>query len=409
MTLQRSPEAFPGAARRKNLPVWPQRFREGLRRHRFWLLIGSAFLLVTLGILVLGNFGPRSSAALAVDNPGPNGAMAVARVLHSQGVTVQATDSLDATMTAVGSAGPGRSTVLLYDPGSLLDKAGLTRLAAAGPLVLVQPGPLTLRAVTGSITAAGPVPDSSASSAVPAGCSNGDAVAAGRIDAGHGQLYHGEVVCFPVRAAGAGQVRSGLFAATADGRATVLGNSAILSNDRLASSGNAALALRTLGKTPQLVWYTPSLKDLRTSAAPKDLSQLTPRWVLPAGIWLLIVACLSMLFKGRRDGPLVPEPLPVVVKAAETAVGRARLYQDARATEHAAAGLRAGTLMRLAQHFRLGAAAGVDDVLRAAVGHSNRSAAELADILVWVRPTTDAALLRWAQDLDILEKEVTSR
>lgn len=391
-------------------PSWQRRLREGLQWRRFWLVVGSVFLLGTLAIFVLGILGSRSSAALAVDNPGPTGAMAAVQVLHNQGVTVQATDSLEATLSGIRNAGSGQTTVLLYDPQSLLDKTGLRRLAAAaGPLVLVQPGPSTLKGVTASITAAGTVPDSSSGSPVRADCKYADATVAGQIDAGNGQMYRGPIMCFPVPMAGTPVPLSGLFAATVDGRTVVLGNSAILSNDRLASNGNAALVLRTLGKTPRLLWYTPSLKDVPTSAAPKDLSQLTPQWVVPTGIWLLIVACLGMLWKGRRDGPLVPEPLPVVVKATETVAGRARLYQDARATHTAAANLRAGTLVRLAKHFRLGPTASAQEVVQAAARHGNRPAGELADILIHARPATDASLLRWAQDLDSLEKEVTSR
>ncbi|MDQ6739387.1 MAG: hypothetical protein M3021_03190, partial [Actinomycetota bacterium] len=188
----------------------------------------------------------------------------------------------------------------------------------------------------------------------------------------------------------------------------VLGNRAVLSNDKLGTSGNAALALRTLGKARNLLWYTPSLQDLAQAETPKDLAQLTPEWRVPAGIWLLIVAVLGMLWKGRRDGPLVPEPLPVVVQASETAAGRARLYQDAGAAGTAAASLRAGSLLRMAHHLRLGPGASRDDVVASISAQTGRSAEELRQ-LIQAKPGTDAALLRWARDLDVLEKEVTSR
>ena len=66
------------------------------------------------------------------------------------------------------------------------------------------------------------------------------------------------------------------------------------------------------------------------------------------------VAVLAMLWRGRRLGPLAAEPLPVVVRSAETAEGRARLYQDGRSLDRAAATLRAAALTRLSARLRLG-------------------------------------------------------
>ena len=43
-----------------------------------------------------------------------------------------------------------------------------------------------------------------------------------------------------------------------------------------------------------------------------------------------------MLWRGRRLGPLVVEPLPVVVKAVESTQGRGRLYRRVRDRAHAA-------------------------------------------------------------------------
>jgi hypothetical protein len=396
---------------------WKLRFRTGLRRRRFWLIAGSLFLAVAVIGVVLG-VGGGSGGVLAPDNPAPEGAMAAVQVLKHQGVGVQATDSLDATLAAIHSSGADKTTVLLYDRNALLSGAQLGRLASTGTvLVLVEPGPLTLLGAAPEISLAGAsdLPGrTDPGSTAAADCGNADATAAGRIDAGNGngagsadssKLYRGPVVCFADSAARP----AGLFAATADGRTMVLGNGSVLSNARLDRNGNAALAFRTLGKTPNLLWYVPSVKDLPASSGPADLSRLTPAWLVPAGGWLLIVAVIAMLWKGRRDGPLVPEPLPVVVPAAETAAGRARLYQDAHATELAAATLRAGALTRLARHLRLGTAATADDVASAASRHAGLPLAALQEVLVHARPTTDSALLRWAGELDALEKEITSR
>jgi hypothetical protein len=126
------------------------------------------------------------------------------------------------------------------------------------------------------------------------------------------------------------------------------------------------------------------------------------------GPWLIFVAVLAMVWRGRRLGPLVFEPLPVVVKAAETAEGRARLYQDAHALDRARDNLRAGTLVRLAKALRLGAGATADDVTMAAALQLGRPATEIS-ALVNERPKNEARLVQWSQALEKLENEVRTR
>ncbi|MBG0739451.1 DUF4350 domain-containing protein [Paeniglutamicibacter antarcticus] len=401
-----------------------QRAWKRLRRHRFWLIVGTVSVLVAVTLFALGNLGRHSTGTLAVDNPAPDGGMAAATILAQHGVKVAATNSLAATLDRLRDSGASTATVLLFDPAGILDRGQIERLAETdATLVLVEPGPLTLRGVAAAsgttagngsgITAAGSAvfPTDTAAAA----CTNDDASAAGSISSDAGTVYRGPVMCFPDvytasggTAPGSADAPAGLYAASADGRVVVIGNHRILSNDKLAASGNAALTLRMLGKNAELLWYTPSLQDLPQEAVPKDLSSLTPSWRVPVGIWLLIVAVLGMLWKGRRDGPIVPEPLPVTVKAAETAAGRARLYEDAGASETAAAVLRAGAMLRMSRHLRLGRAASEADVLAAVARHTGCPDQHVADLL-HTRPATGPALLRWARELNTLEKEVTSR
>ena len=115
-----------------------------------------------------------------------------------------------------------------------------------------------------------------------------------------------------------------------------------------------------------------------------------------------------MAWRGRRLGPLVFEPLPVVVKAAETAEGRARLYQDSRAVDQARDNLRAGALVRLSGHLRTGPGATADQVIDAAAGLLGKPVRELRE-LINERPGTEARLVAWSRELDTLEKEVKSR
>ncbi|BAS09851.1 uncharacterized membrane protein Rv3691 [Arthrobacter sp. Hiyo4] len=102
------------------------------------------------------------------------------------------------------------------------------------------------------------------------------------------------------------------------------------------------------------------------------------------------------------------EPLPVVVKAVETAEGRARLYQDSHALDRARDSLRAGTLVRLAQALRVGPQATADDVVQAVARHLGRPVRDISG-LIQERPSTATRLVQWSQELDKLENEVRTR
>lgn len=387
--------------------------RRWLRRSRFWLIVGGIFVLVMTVVILTQDRG-ADRTALSPGNPAPDGAMAAAQVLRHQGVHVEVPDRLAGAVALLGQD-PQRTTLLLHDPQRRLDAAQLATLRRAGSrIVLIAPSTTVLAAITPQIHSAGVIPTgqnptgqnpADYPATLAPGCSTSDPIASGRIDRG-GLAYRGPVICYPPALTG---TDSGSYVQTKDGTVTVLGNQSILSNDRLAKNSNAALVLRTLGRKATLIWYQPSLADIPAAKNLPTPGDLLPGWVPLTVLWLGIVAVLAMVWRGRRDGPLVPEPLPVSVRAAETVEGRARLYQDARAVDRAATSLRAGTLTRLARHFRLGSGTGPQAVIAAAVGQSNRNPAEVANILWQYVPTTEAELVRWAQQLDTLEEEVTSR
>lgn len=398
----------PEALTTPTLPAPRRRIAETLRRRRFWLIVAGIFLLVTLGIFLAGQGQAGDRGTLSPGNPAPDGAMAAAEILKDHGVAVKPSDSLQRTLDIVKNEGAANVTVLLFDDAALLRSAQVQSLRRSGArLVMVSPGFQALSGAGGGITAAG-VASKDATSVRPE-CPLAEPAGAGEVSAGAGLLYRGPVVCFPDAVASGRARPAGSYAATADGLLVVLGNQDLLTNKHLDQRGNAALAFRTLGARPTLVWYRPSLQDIEATPRPKSLSELTPAWVTPLGAWLLLVGLVAMLWKGRRVGPLVSEPLPVMVKAAETAEGRARLYQTARSTELAAAGLRAGTLVRLARHFRLGADASAQTVADAVARHVTRPQPDVFRILVDEQPATDTELLRWAQLLEELEKEATTR
>ncbi|MHA7153667.1 DUF4350 domain-containing protein [Arthrobacter sp. TMN-50] len=372
-----------------------------LRRAAPWLILG----ILLVAVVLVGFFGRsgQDGGALSPINPAPAGAMALAEVLQERGVEVIRSESLEAAAAAT-SAG---ATLLLHDPDSWLDTDQLRSLnGLADRLVLIEPDTLMLGALAPDIRQAGLIPDAE-DGPLPAACQVADAVAAGSITAG-GLAYRAADSCFPPTT-GQGGPPSGSYAATADQAIVALGNGSILTNETIGKDGNAALALRTLGSSPVLVWYQPTAADLSLSDTPIDPLTLLPEWVNPVMLWLLGTAVLAVLWRGRRLGALVEEPLPVVVRAAETAEGRARLYQDSASIGRAAANLRSASLLRIAARLRLPATSSVTEVVDAAARHTNRSAADLDRLLRTDAPTSDSHLVRWSQDLDALEKEIDAR
>jgi hypothetical protein len=374
------------------------------------VLFGVAMAAALAVILVLQSAQRADNQELSVNNPGPQGARAAARILGAQGVTVAQTASFDETLAAAraaGSSGTG-STVLVYDQRGFLAPERLRRLLAeTDRLVVVSPRLATLAGLGSTIRQAGVVPGSEQT--LRPGCAVADAQAAGDISPDGGFLYTGGTVCYGP----AGSSGRGLYATAENGKLVVIGSTAVISNQFLAANGNAALTLRTLGSRGHLVWYLPDSGDLGGNPAPKTLAELAPAWSAFVAPWLIVVALFAVLWRGRRLGPLVFEPLPVVVKSAETAEGRARLYHEAHDVARAADTLRAGTIVRLASALRVGTAAGFSDVAgpevaAAAARHLDRNAAEIQQILQH-RPATEAQLVRWAQDLVRLEKEVKAR
>lgn len=375
-------------------------FRAWARKRIAWIAI-IGLLLGFVGYLAIsGASGAADKRPLSARNPAPDGAMAAAEVLGRHGVSVTPTESFGDTMDALSDA--DNATVLLYDPRGLLDASRLKELAASTDhLVVVKPRLRTLNALDRNFRPGGVVPEAIA--VLEPRCTQPDAVAAGKV-AAQGSVYWGPQVCYSPTANG-----PGLVAATGDGSVVVLGSTDLMDNEHLASEGNAALTLRTLGRDANLVWYLPGLQDASTTDKVPTLAELAPRWLGFAGPWLGLVFLLAIVWRGRRLGPLVFEPLPVVVKAAETAEGRARLYQDSRSMDLAADNLRAGTLWRLARHFNLGSDATSDSVVAACAQRLGVPAAEVRFVLIDTKPDNEGQLVQWAQQIEQMEQEATAQ
>lgn len=194
---------------------------------------------------------------------------------------------------------------------------------------------------------------------------------------------------------------------------TVVGSSDFMTNGSLLQEGNAALAMNLAGARPRLIWYAPDHAEVATTDHGREkpsatsFSDLIPdnvSWM----VWqLCLVVLLVALWKGRRIGPLVAEPLPVVVRASETVEGRGRLYRSRRARDRAADALRTATLQRLLPRLGLGPNAPMPAVVTAVAARSGVDANFVFYQLFGPVPATDDDLLHLARALDEIERQVT--
>ena len=297
----------------------------------------------------------------------------------------------------------GESTVLLWDIDLLLDADQHDRLLeATDDLVVLEPTFLELEDLAPGIAQAG-----AADGEFDADCDLAAVEKAGSVDAA-GSAYR---IVDDADAIGclADGDRFGLVQVESRGTTvTVLGVTEVLMNGEITTAGNAALALNLLGKHETLVWYIPGADDLGDQA-PVSIGDLTPAWVTPFAVMLMLVALGAVFWRSRRVGPLVVENLPVVVRASETMEGRARLYERSNSRLHALDALRIGTVARLARTCGLPRTATVGEVVDAVAALTGRDRGAVADILIDHVPSTDTELVHLSDQLLRLENEAAQR
>ncbi|MGC5628423.1 DUF4350 domain-containing protein [Georgenia sp. Z1344] len=367
-------------------------------RRRTILRVGIlAVVLAALGLMMFLRSAERDADPLSAHNPRPGGAQATAEILRDQGVDVAVVDSQREVLSLAGEG-----TTVLVTNARLLTEDAAAQLAGTGAdLVLVNPTTPVLRGLGSPLETTG----GGSQDPVQADCEDPDAAAASRIGPFRGGLAGSGAdvtTCFTPDDASAYAVWDG------EGPAVrALADGSLMSNERLDEDGHAALVLRALGHHENLYWFTPvdpvEAVDLSATPPPEPLS---PRWMLYVG-WAAGFAVLVLaLARGRNLGRVIPEPLPVVVRSAETVRGRGALYRRYGATAHAAAGLRGGAAARLARRLGLPPSVHRTDLTDAVARASGRDEAWVRDLLYGAPPTTGADLGRLATDLDTLESEV---
>ncbi|HET7310798.1 MAG TPA: DUF4350 domain-containing protein [Mycobacteriales bacterium] len=350
-------------------------------------LIGAALILAIAGT-------PSPGRPLDPSDPSAGGGRALAQLVRDRGVEVVAVHE-------VSSAPLGTTaTVFVPDPTSLT-RSDLRSLAdEAMTLVVIAPTDRELQALR---VVATPLPHDEQGT-VGSGCAFSPAAIAGRV------RYDGSTYAAPAaqqQCYGNGAA-AGLFVYdTGRARVVVLGSGRTLSNEWLGDEGDAALGLGLLSGSRQLLWVLPRPSTQAPSdTKPKGLLTLLPDRLVWATLQLVLAVIVLALWRARRIGPVVAEPLPVVVRATETVEGRARLLRAARARGTAGAALRAAAVERMRDRLGLAPDSGQAAVVESVCRHSGWRASDVEQVLFGPAPPGDTQLLRLSQELDQLDRAV---
>ncbi|MEH0933816.1 DUF4350 domain-containing protein [Micromonospora psammae] len=434
------------------------------RRHRVLipLALAAALLTGTLIAHAMDQPDPTDRGFLSPVAAGDDGGSRLAEALRAQGVTVQRETDLLPALIALDD----RPATLFVPAPELLHQDtvhALGELPAGRRLVLVDPSrrvlesagiPLVPTDRRWATRAVGPAAGGRA-------CPLPEAVRAGTA-AAERQRY----AAAPDRSVLLDRCYAdGLVRLPGD--VVVIGASDPFRNERIGEHGNRALATGLLGGSGRVVWldldgpappprvgtgssgppaWSPTPDDRTTpggtadstgggdgsgepgdggegSAGEREGEQseqaqrpdpANPLWAaFPAWFWALLVqlalaALLVVLWRARRLGPPVTEPLPVRVRSAETVLGRARLYRRAHAHAAAAGTLRAAALDRLRTRLQLPATTPQAEVAGRVAARAGDTPEEIRELLYGAEPGSDAELLALARSLDRLTRTVTA-
>ncbi|WP_300266544.1 DUF4350 domain-containing protein [Microbacterium sp.] len=367
-----------------------------LRSALGWLLI---VVLVIAFALVIGSLSvstPESRGALDPESAKESGSAALAELLREQGVEITVARSRAEAAAALDDD----ATLAMADPYALSDEGVEELIAPAEHVVFLSSASRLLRVLDLGENATPPAAEQFTPE-----CSLPELANIGSIRPDRFFTPAAGVTgCFADESTEAAAL---LVDDHGDGRTVLVEGSALLSNEHLADNGNAALGLALLGQSDRLVWYVPSFQDTDIEADTDDtLASLTPTWVTPAILLLLIAGIVIAIARGQRFGPLVSETLPVTVRASETMLGRARLTAKAADAAHAADALRDGSLRRLAKRLSLTERSQPTEIADAAADRLRIPRGSLQQLLTGPLPETDADLIDAARQLAELEAAV---
>ncbi len=373
-----------------------------------WL--GGAVLLAALTVVIAILVPPRSDVEPnSIHNPQPDGARALAQVLQDHGVTVVQTRTLEETAIALGAG----DTLVIAAERYYLDAEQSASIARhPGTIMWLGPDSEHLYQVDSALTrgAGGGNTSRRPQCQAPAAVQATTTSSARLRDIELLEPRSDVTVCFP-----GGTIDSGAYVVVERGEHDIhlISDASIVTNARIAELGNAALAINAAGQSPRVVWYIGSLLDDSILSKPDDrrasdyIAPVAPEWVSAAGVMMLLVAVIAVLWRGRRMGKLVSEPLPVIVRASEATKGRARLYRRAQSRGHASSAMRAGAASRMARRLGMTSTASPQALVTAIAGATGRGSADIEAVLYGPPPVDNASMIHLVEKLDTIEKEVS--
>ncbi len=378
------------------------------RRIALW---GLLVVLIALGAAALNGMRTTNQLPFDPDNPDDQGMQALSRVLEQQGVQVTVARGLDQLLE---SAATTDTTVLVAGTALIGPEAGeqiQEHVTDVGRWVILSPESNTAEVLgvpvqASSTTQVGAASPSCAAQLVT--WRDGDRIShANRLVDVIGQHPDAEP-CFPPSPGyNAGGAQAGylieLPATSSRPETVVAGLASSLTNQHITDDANAAAGLRLLGAHQQLVWYLPAIGDAGQTA-PRSLVDVLPDAVVPSVVVLLLALLATMIWRGRRLGPVVTEPLPAVIRSIETTQSRSRMYRRARDRDRALASLQLAARRRLAARLGLSRHAQPHQVVQALAEATGRHTDELHRLLENPSAPDDETLVRIAREVRSLEE-----
>ncbi len=360
-------------------------------------LVWASFVVVVVALVIAYVLLGRSSGTpLDPHNPAPDGAQAVANVLNNNGIQVRAVDSV----AHLRDERPAPGTLVITRPDALSDTALRTALRTdAHRIVLIDPDAHTIDKLGLPASAR----DHGGGSLAAGDCDTPwlRGLRIGAVD----RTYAPDGAAHTSRCQSVGSDGGAVLALTGRPgapRIVLVGSTDVLRNATVRRHDNAAFALRLLGRDGRLTWLSTAPGGPDTVASPAPW----PAWSAPALIVVAGAVLLLLLWRGRRLGPLVHEPLPVVVPAHEITAARGQLYRKARDTERAGAVLRHATRERLREQLRLPPGCPPETLVAATAGATGRDPAQIRELLFGPPTGDETTMTTVAQHLSTVERQV---
>lgn len=354
------------------------------KRPTWYRILAGTIMIIIIVVLALSisSLNQRHNIDdMHPDSVSPSGAGALGNILRDHGASIALVHTSDEALSQDG-------TILVWDPANHLTHYEREQLKTSGrPLVIVSAdGEDANDWLDGSYIDATP---NSSSAGIRPECSvpwmsdlDGIEGVSRGID---------KPGCFPT---GSG------YHLVVEDNVSYFASPELFTNAYLDRAHNAAVSIRAAGQTKNLTWLIPIPEsDEPLPAVPPALTG--------ALIGFAAVALWYGFFVRRPAGPLIPEELPVAVPGAETARGRARLYERGANYGHAGAALRAGTIHTTSGRLGLFPSASPEHVINQFVTATGWDRNEIADLLYGPPPASERDLTTLSHRLNQLTKELT--